>query len=221
MNKGILFILLFSCLTFLSYAEKDQPTSPTTSVSSLTMGGEQRVWAELGKVFGSNFSLATDPETGVISYEMGDKEGLKFFMAKSGVHIISEALELKCDTFEYNGTQKVVVATGNPLFMRQGDISANCGKFVFYPEKKRSELSEKPVIFSKDKTGKTVETTGKKIFIEQDAQGNTSVMIEGNAQLNVQAKEETKKSPEQKEAEKPTKIDETTIKKIKEVEMAE
>ncbi|MCX7765261.1 MAG: hypothetical protein N2246_00935, partial [Candidatus Sumerlaeia bacterium] len=98
---------------------------------------------------------------------------------------------------------------------------ANGGKFVFYPEKKRSELSEEPVIFSKDKTGKTVETTGRKIFIEQDAQGNTSVMIEGNAQLNVQAAEEAKKQAGQKEPEKPVKIDETTVKKIKEVEIAE
>ena len=198
----------------------EELTTPPVRTSSVPQLGKQSVWVdELGKIFGAHFSLTTNSEKGRISYELGDKEGLKYFLAKSSVHVKSESFEIKCDKLEYIGDKKIIIALGSPVFLRQKGITATCGRFVYATENKRSELTENPVIFTKDATGRLVKTVGKKIYIEEGAKGSASVMVEGNAQLNIQSPVKKEKPSPTPTPEGPIRIDETTLDKLKEVEL--
>lgn len=212
-------VLLFSVAMVCG---EESTTTPPARSSVAPQLGKQTVWVEeLGKIFGAQFSLTTSPEDGRISYELGDKEGLKYFLAKSGVHVKSETFEIKCDKLEYLGDKKVIIATGSPVTLRQKGINATCGRFVFDTEKKRTELTENPVIFSKDEAGRMVKTVGKRIYIEEGAGGNASVMVEGNAQLNIQSEVEAVKPTPTPTPEGPIRIDEKSLDNLKEVEVTE
>ena len=181
----------FTIIPYIGLSQETAPSEPATEEakkeeaesSGMPQFGEQQVWAELGKIFGKKFSLTTDEDKGRLSYEIGDNEGLKFFRAKEKVHVKSDMFEIKCQALEYLGEKKVIVATGDPVWLQQGGIKATCGRFEYDTIGKRTELSEKPEIYSRDKAGKMVKTVGKKIYIEQDEKGNASVMVEGNARI--------------------------------------
>ncbi len=209
--------LVFPLSTFAQ-----EETSPPQATSSLPQLEKQNVWAEeLGSIFGKEFSLTTDPEEGQISYELAEPDGLKFFQAKFNVHIKSESFEMNCDKMEFFGDENKLIATGNPIFIRQGVITARCGRFEYNQKSGRSQLSENPVIFSKDEMGREVQTVGKTIYIEQGADEELSIMVEGNAKLDVRSASQAVKATPTPAPTGPVKVDSSTIDKLKEVEITE
>ena len=219
--SGTLAVTILLLLSLVAGAQDATPTA-AKSTSSVPQLEQQNVWVEeLGKVFGEEFSLSTNPETGRINYEIADPEGLKYFQAKFDVHINSKSFEIKCNKLEFFGDEKKLVATGSPLFIRQAALTARCGMFEYFQKTGRSKLSENPVIFSKDELGREVQTVGKTIYIEQGEDQNLSVMVEGNAKLNIKGEEKPQKPTIKATPTGPIRIDGTNIDKLKEVEITE
>ncbi len=94
---------------------------------------------------------------------------------KVGVIVRSDQLNLDCDTMIYTVKEKIIVAEGNPVIIKQGGgIDATCRHFRYNTETGKAELTGKPII--KQKGGNIV--TGKKIILMQNKDGSTKVLVD-------------------------------------------
>jgi lipopolysaccharide export system protein LptA len=81
-------------------------------------------------------------------------------------------MNLQCDHLSASDASKIMVATGGPVHISQGDIKATCGKLTYLIDKKRTRLENNPVIFQKDaKSGKTTKYYAPIITLDQDEKG--------------------------------------------------
>jgi len=171
------------------------------------------------KMFGRQFEILTG-KSGELLYAFTKENELKSIVARSEVFLSSEQVDLSCNRFEFNGKENKLLAMGNPVKIFQKTLTARCGRFEYYPEEGKSILLEKPLIINKDEEGRTTETRGEKILILQAKEGETSILVEGSPSIESAAVEE-KPAREVAKVKAPTPITESTVDKIKNVEVIE
>ena len=146
------------------------------------------------EMLGENTRLSVDSTSGTLKYNFSEKtKELLNIRARMNVHLDSDKLELRCDELDVDVRNKKIHAIGNPVKIDQGPISAECGEFSFDSATDRSILLESPIIINKDEQGRSTITQGKKIIIERRQDGDTLVMVEGDAILK--SEEGSSKTP--------------------------
>lgn len=133
------------------------------------------------QMFGRNFEIVTG-EDGELVYSFGAGNVLYSIVARKGVIVSSEQLDLSCNRLEYYSTKNRLLALGNPVKIFQDNLAAQCGRFEYYPEKGQSFLLEDPIILNEDEQGRTMETRGEEIIITQKEKGKTSIIVKGDSQ---------------------------------------
>lgn len=136
------------------------------------------------EVFGKNFKLSVDPTSGTLSYNFSEKTNeLESIIAKMDVHLVSDKLSLDCDEFNFYAATRKVDARGKRVSIVQETISSTCGHFIYDPNTGRSELLIDPIINNRDPKGQETTTSGDKIIIEKQTNGDTLIQVEGHARL--------------------------------------
>lgn len=126
------------------------------------------------------FSLTTDP-SGELIYNFDDNNELDTIVGKKGVIFWSEDMTLNSDQLDYKAADSRMVATGEKVIVRQGDVVATCQLFKYFPNDQHSELMGNPLLYNKAKdTGKVSTTAGDKIFIYQ-VNGKSQVKVFGGS----------------------------------------
>lgn len=123
------------------------------------------------------FSLTTDP-SGELMYNFDDNRELESITAKRGVVFTSEDMTLNSDQLDYNTQTSELVASGERVVVRQGEVVATCKLFKYYPNDQHSELSGNPILYNKTRDGKVHTTAGEKIMI-YTVNGKPSVKVMG------------------------------------------
>jgi lipopolysaccharide export system protein LptA len=122
-----------------------------------------------GPVFGSDFFEKIKAEK--ISY---DTSGALHLLGR--VVFKGSNLTLDCDEMRADPEKKVMVATGTPVKIKQGDMQAECRRYHYDIEKRTSRLEGRPVIYQRQ-AGKMTKIEGDIITIVQDENGKSSVNI--------------------------------------------
>lgn len=122
-----------------------------------------------------------------------------------GLHMIgnvvfkSSQLSLESRDLTLNKETKVLVATGGPVKITQGNVNAECRNFNYNIDKKQSRLTGNPFIIQKNKDGSTTRIKGDVIVISQSANGQASVSVQSKSgQSEIVKGEGDKKQPEKK-----------------------
>ncbi|MBN1518144.1 hypothetical protein JXA32_16400 [Candidatus Sumerlaeota bacterium] len=152
---------------------------------------------------GKNFTLKADPEKGtfhVISNAAGEMET---FTAKNNVKLDAENMDLESDVFKILDTGKRVEATGELVKIKQGDVDAECSKFVHFPDDKKTELYG-----WKDKPATVIQQgiksmAGKFELTENDDNTMNVVQIGKPITTGLDDKNEAPKTPAPKKTPKP------------------
>lgn len=111
------------------------------------------------------FTLMVDPEVGELNYIFDENRELESIQAKRGVIFSSEDMTLNSDEFEYRTLNSQLLATGKRVVVRLGDIIVTCQLFRYNPDTQEGKFSGNPVVYSRDREGKTRTTSGKEISI--------------------------------------------------------
>src|SRR5881394_4038942 len=74
------------------------------------------------------FSLTTDP-SGELIYNFDDQNNLDTIVAKKGVVFWSEDMTINSDQLDYKAKDSRMIATGDKVIVRQGDVIATCQLF--------------------------------------------------------------------------------------------
>jgi hypothetical protein len=170
----------------------DSATSPTTSIAQ-----------NLSALFGSGFER--------LECEEFDSTPDGQINVKGRVYLKTVQLTLNCNTLTLNPQTKMMLALGTPVKIRQGDVNAECKRFLYDIDKKQSTLEQNPVVLQKagDQVTRLV---ADQIILTQDPSGKTGVhlkMDEKNPKkLSVIEVLPTgeKKTGEQKKPEEPKKV---------------
>jgi len=123
------------------------------------------------------FFLTTDTDGEiVVSYD--ENKELSNLTAKKGVIFSSEDMTLNADQVDFNNSKSELIASGNKVIVRQGEVIATCQLFKYYPDEQRSELAGNPIIYNKSREGKVNTTAGERISI-YTVDGKPQIKIKG------------------------------------------
>jgi len=150
-----------------------EPGMPHIQEPANTAGSQQS-----GMMSGNRpFFLTTDPDGEiVVSYD--DNKELNNLTAKKGVIFSSEDMTLNADQVDFNNSKSELIASGNKVVVRQGEVIATCQLFKYYPQEQRSELAGNPIIYNKSRDGKVNTTAGERISI-YTVDGKPQIKIKG------------------------------------------
>lgn len=168
---------------------QDAPISPAPAGQSGQSSGtsapqaptvqEPASQGESGMLGGDKpFTLMVDPDVGELNYIFGEDKDLESIQAKRGVVFSSEDMTLNSDQFEYKTLNSQLIATGKRVVVRLGDIIVTCQLFKYNPETQEGEFSGNPVVYSRDKEGRTRTTAGHLITVHN---------VNGKTQMRVKA----------------------------------
>jgi hypothetical protein len=165
-------------------AEQSVPaTAPETGQSATSTSGmpnvkEPGTQAESGTLGGDKpFTLMVDPDVGELNYVFDEQKNLESIQAKRGVVFSSEDMTLNSDEFEYKTLTSQLVASGKRVVVRLGEIIVTCQLFKYRPDTQEGEFTGSPVLYNRDKDGKTKTTSGRKITL-YNVNGRTQMKVE-------------------------------------------
>lgn len=164
-------------------------------------------------VFGSDFERLEAEE---IQYSPAGE-----IRVKGRVELKTAQFEVKANAIDVDPEKNILVATGSPVIIRQGDIRAECKRFVHDIDKQISTLENNPVIYQQQKGGRTTKLSGDIITLFQDDNGDTGFNISMNKRnpnklseiVAIPSKEETAKAEGEKEPAR--KVDNESVDLIK------
>lgn len=117
---------------------------------------------------GKPFSLLVDQVDGEMEFNYNEEtKELESITAKKGVILSSEEMTLNADQLDYDTVSSKLIATGQRVVVRQGDVIATCQKFLYNPTTQASELHGTPVVYNRGKDGQVTKVSGGIIKIYQ------------------------------------------------------
>lgn len=124
------------------------------------------------------FSLTVDETEGVVNYKFGDGNELQGFVAKRGVIISSDELAINSDQADYDALASELVASGQRVIVRMGELVATCQLFRYSPKTQEGILTGNPVVYNRTKDGQVSTITARRFTFFQ-VNGKTQFKQEG------------------------------------------
>lgn len=125
------------------------------------------------------FTLIVDQENGELEFKFNENKEVERVIAKSGVILSSEEMTLNADRLDYDTISSKLVASGQRVVVRQGEIIATCQLFQYDPKTQESILQGNPVVYNQDKKGQVSTTRGRKIQIFTGENGTPQFKVFG------------------------------------------
>ncbi|HOE63877.1 MAG TPA: hypothetical protein PKW18_07880 [Candidatus Sumerlaeota bacterium] len=188
----------------------------TSDAGSKSTPQMSQATAPAQKMFGREFKIVTG-EKGEILYAFTSENELRSIVARENVFIDSSQVNLRCERLEYYSEKNNLLALGKPVKIIQNTVTAEAGRFEFFPDEGKSFLLENPVIMNKDEQGRVLETRGDKIVIVQAAEGKTTVLVDGNPSIQSAQVEKPKVVKPPKQTASP--VNESSVDIIKNVDI--
>lgn len=156
--KMIATYLVLTAATVVAVAQPEIQEAPA--------GTDEGTMGAFGN--GKPFSLMVDQADGEMEFNYNDEtKELESITAKKGVILSSEEMTLNADQLDYDTVSSKLIATGQRVVVRQGDVIATCQKFLYNPTTQASELHGGPVVYNKSKSGDVTKVRGGVIQIYQ------------------------------------------------------
>ena len=198
--------ILILILCFMLNGAYSQPKkNDTPSNKPAEQGG-----ATLAGAFGGELEMEVDPVIGQIVSNFSKDGKFVSLTAKGKFHLKGKDIELNCDKFNYDGIKNNIIAnadSGNIIKVKMQEVAATCGKFEYDLQTKTATLTIEPKVLRGDNSYLVAPV----IVLEQDENGNTSVIAKGPESQNVEPKETSpiifKMNPLEKKEDKKTKIE--------------
>jgi lipopolysaccharide export system protein LptA len=213
------FLTLWWMLLMLSAAILTHAQQPPPATKSAA--GPAEAFRGLGK----DILLEVNPKGEILWTYDQQTQQFESLTAKIGVHFKSESMDLRCDKLVYTAKDQKMIATGSPVFVRQGTVNARCGRLEYTVSDRRSVLTENPEFLNEGEKGEWTSTlTANTIILMQDEQGKTSILSTGDGKKAVRfaLTPSEKPKPEEKKPQSSgaVEINNQNLDKIREVEIS-
>lgn len=117
---------------------------------------------------GKPFSLIVDQNNGEMIFDFDEvTKEMRSVTAKKGVILSSEEMTLNADQLDYDTVSSKLVASGQRVVVRQGEMIATCQLFKYNPDTAESQLLGQPVVYNQTKDGGVNTVRGTEILIFQ------------------------------------------------------
>lgn len=145
------------------------PTTPTAAPDNRSMF--ERVSEEGALLYDGSMMTLIDQTA----------EGIESFIVRDNVRLITEAMQVRCETLTYDAAKDLMVAKpayGKRVQVKYGGMRAICGLLEYTPSTEKAILRRRPSIFQKDEKDREMETKGHVITITMSKTKRGSVLIQ-------------------------------------------